>query len=95
VLPLLSWNVVQIVIDNFFPIVSACVFNQSHKHWLLNDALNATIITTLKFQGDIMICVVLYIMIDDDKGGYNIKLLEFFVNIKQCDLCILVFLVKI
>jgi hypothetical protein len=83
VLPLLSWNVVQIVINNFSPIVFACVFNQSHKHWLLNDALNATIITTLKFQGDIMNCVVSGIMIDDDKGGYDIKLLEFFANIKN------------
>jgi hypothetical protein len=58
------------------------VLNQSHKHWLLNDALNATIITTLKFQGDIMNYVVLDIMIDDDKGGYDITLLEFFANIK-------------
>lgn len=47
-------------------------------HWLLN----ATITTTLKFQRDIMNCVVLYIIIDDDKGGYDIKLLEFFANIK-------------
>jgi hypothetical protein len=30
-----------------------------------------------------MNCVVLYIIIDDDKGGYDIKLLEFFANIKN------------
>ncbi len=76
-LPLLSWNVVQIVIENFFPIVFACVLNQSHKHWLLNDALNATIITTLKFQGDIMNCVASDIMIDDDKGGMTLSCWNF------------------
>ncbi len=30
-----------------------------------------------------MNCVVSGIMIDDDKGGYDIKLLEFFANIKN------------
>jgi hypothetical protein len=46
----LTWHVFQIIIDVLSLVVSACVLNQSHGHWLLSDALNVTIFMRLKFK---------------------------------------------
>jgi hypothetical protein len=53
VTPPLTWHISQTIVDVFFPIVSICVLNQSYGHWLLFDALNATMIMfkTLKKIG--------------------------------------------
>ncbi len=48
--PPLTWHIFQIIIDVFSSIVSACVLNQSHGHWLHSDALNVTIIMSLKLK---------------------------------------------
>jgi hypothetical protein len=41
--PPLTWHICQIIIDVLSLVVSACVLNQFHVHWLLYDVLNATI----------------------------------------------------
>jgi hypothetical protein len=46
----LIWNVFQIIVDIFFLVVSAYVFNQSHGHLLLSDALHVTITMALKIK---------------------------------------------
>jgi hypothetical protein len=46
--PLSAWNVSQIIFDITFLVVNVCVFDQSCGHWLLFDALCATITMTLK-----------------------------------------------
>jgi hypothetical protein len=43
-------HVYQIIVDILFLVVTVCVFNQSHGHWLLSSALNATITMTLKLK---------------------------------------------
>ncbi len=46
----LTWHIFQIIIDVLSLIISACVLNQSLKHWLLFDALNAIITMSLKLK---------------------------------------------
>jgi hypothetical protein len=48
--PLLAWDVSQIIFYTIFLVVNACVFDQSCGHWLLFDALCATITMTLKLK---------------------------------------------
>ncbi len=50
VLPPLTWHIFQIVVNCLPPIVSACVINQSHGHWLLNDTLHSIISMSLKLK---------------------------------------------
>jgi hypothetical protein len=50
VLPPLMWHISQIIVDVLSSIVSAYVLNQSHRHWLLFDAWNATITSSFKFK---------------------------------------------
>jgi hypothetical protein len=50
VFPPLTWHISQIIVDVLFSIVSACVLNQSHGHWLFFDALNAIITMSLKLK---------------------------------------------
>jgi hypothetical protein len=50
VMPPLIWHISQIIVDVLFLIVNACVLNQSYGHWLLFDALNATMIMSLKLK---------------------------------------------
>jgi len=42
-LPPLTWQIFQIVVDYFSLLVSTCVLNHSHAHWLLNDVLHFAI----------------------------------------------------
>jgi len=50
VFPPLTWHISQIIVDVLFLVVSACVLNQSHGHWLFFDALNAIITMSLKLK---------------------------------------------
>jgi hypothetical protein len=40
----LTWWIFHIIVDCFLLIVFARVINQSHGHWLLNDALHFAIL---------------------------------------------------
>jgi hypothetical protein len=45
----LTWHIFQIIVDVLFSVVSVCVLNQFHGHWLIFNALNmSTIIMNLK-----------------------------------------------
>ncbi len=46
--PPLIWHIFQTIVDVLFLVVSAYVLNSSHGHWLLSNALNATITMSLK-----------------------------------------------
>jgi hypothetical protein len=48
--PPLTWHIFKIIVDCLSPIVYACVFNQSHGHWLLNDVLHYVISMNLKLN---------------------------------------------
>ncbi len=48
--PLLTWHISQIVVDVLSLVISACVLNQSHGHWLLSNALNVKITMSLKLK---------------------------------------------
>jgi hypothetical protein len=43
-------NVFKVIVDIFFLVVSVSVFNQSHGHWLLFDALHVAITMALKLK---------------------------------------------
>ncbi len=51
--PPLTWHICHIIVDSLGPIVSTCILNQSRGHWLLNDALNYAMSTSLKFKDEI------------------------------------------
>jgi hypothetical protein len=48
--PPLTWHISQIIVDVLFSIVSVCVLNQSHGHWLLSNVLNVAITMSLKLK---------------------------------------------
>jgi hypothetical protein len=51
VLPPLTWqHIFQIIVDFLSPNIYACVLNQSHGYWLLNDALHFAISMSLKLK---------------------------------------------
>jgi hypothetical protein len=66
VLPPLTWHISQIIVDALSLVVSACVLNQSHGHLLLSNALNVTIIMSLKLKEEFGISFNLQDLIDDD-----------------------------
>jgi hypothetical protein len=37
--PLLTWDILQIIVNSFLPIVSAYVLNQFYGHWLFSNVL--------------------------------------------------------
>jgi hypothetical protein len=41
VLDLVTWHVAEIVVDILSIVITTYVLNQSHGHWLLNDALHS------------------------------------------------------
>jgi hypothetical protein len=43
-----TWHVAQIVVDVLSFVVTTCVLNQSHEHWLSSDALHSTITMNAK-----------------------------------------------
>jgi hypothetical protein len=63
----LTWHISQIIVDVLFSVVSACVSNQFHGHWLFSSALNMSTITmNLKLKEKIKISSNLEDLIDDD-----------------------------
>jgi hypothetical protein len=46
--PLFIWHVAQIVVHVVSFVVTTCVLDQSHGHWLLSDALHSTITMNTK-----------------------------------------------
>jgi hypothetical protein len=48
--PPLTWHVAQIVIEVLSRVVTTCVLNQSHGHWLLNDVLYYAITMNTKLM---------------------------------------------
>jgi hypothetical protein len=65
-LPPLTWQIFQTIVDCFSPIVFACVFNQSHGHWLLSDALHSTISMNLKLKKENQVLLSFKTLMDDD-----------------------------
>jgi hypothetical protein len=49
-LPPLTWQISQTIVDCLSPIVSACVIDQSCGHWLFNDVLHFAISMGLKLR---------------------------------------------
>jgi len=48
--PPLIWYIYHIIVVCLSPIVTICVLNHSHRHWLLSNALLSTIFTSLKLK---------------------------------------------
>jgi hypothetical protein len=66
VLPPLTLHMSQVIVDVFFLVVSVCVLNQVHGHWLLYDVLNVIITMSLKLKEKSRISLNLQDLIDDD-----------------------------
>jgi hypothetical protein len=63
--PLLTWQIYQIIVDCLFPIIPACVFNQSHGLWLLSDALHFIISMNLRLKEENQIAPSFETLMDD------------------------------
>ncbi len=50
---LLTWHVAQIVVDVPSLVITTCVLNQSHGHWLLSDALHFAITMNTKLMEEL------------------------------------------
>ncbi len=48
-----TWHVAQMVVDLISLVVSACVLNQSHGHWLLTNAFHFAITMNTKLMGEL------------------------------------------
>jgi hypothetical protein len=48
--PPLTWHISSRIANYLSHIVTTCVLNQFRGHWLLSDALHATITTNLKLK---------------------------------------------
>ncbi len=80
--PPLTWHISQIVVDYLFPIISACVLNQSHGHWLLIDILHFVISMSLKLKKENKIIPSFKSLMEDDSINFNeLSLLAF--NIRK------------
>ncbi len=66
VLPLLTSHIFQIIVDVLSSVISACVLNQFHGHWLFSSVLNVTITMNLKLKKEYGISLNLQDLIDDD-----------------------------
>jgi hypothetical protein len=64
--PPLTWHISQIVVDCLLPIVSTCVINQAHGHWLLSDALHFVISMSLKLKKENQIIPSFESLMEDD-----------------------------
>jgi len=80
--PFLIWHIYQILVDSLSPIVSSYVFNQSHGHWLLSDALHSIISMSLKLKEENKIILSFESLMEDDSIIFNeLSLLAF--NIRR------------
>jgi hypothetical protein len=64
--PPLTWKFFQTIVQCLFPIVSTCVLNQSHGHWLISDVLHSAISMNLKLKEENQIVVSFENFMDDD-----------------------------
>jgi hypothetical protein len=44
------WTIVKVITSCLNPMVTNCVMNQFHGHWLLSNVLTTTITLTIKLQ---------------------------------------------
>jgi hypothetical protein len=71
--------------NSLFPIVIACVLNQSSSHWLLSNALQSPITLCLKFKEEITNASTLINSIDDDYGiAFELSLFVSNIRRKIC-----------
>ncbi len=77
-----TWQISQIIMDCLSPIVFACILNQSHGHWLLNDVLHFVISMSLKLKDENKIIPSFESVIENDSiNSDELSLLVF--NIKR------------
>jgi hypothetical protein len=60
------WHVAQIVVDVLSLVVTTCVLNQSHEHWLSSDALHSTITMNTKIIEELQNPLSFDNIIDED-----------------------------
>ncbi len=82
VLPLLAWNVFQIIVDIHSSSVNVCMFNQSHGHWLFSNSLSAIITMALKLKEEFEIALSITNLMENDMS-MNLELPMFSSNIKK------------
>jgi len=82
---LLTWDVLKIIVDILSPILSACVFNQSHWHWLLYDALHVAITMALKLKEFKMAPSMANLMEDDMSMALKVSMFVSNVRKQVCD----------
>ncbi len=69
--PPLTWQISHIIVGCLSPIVSMCVLNQSHGHWLLSDALHFAISMSLRIKEENQILPSFKTLMDDDSIAAN------------------------
>jgi hypothetical protein len=69
--PLLTWHVAQIVVDVPSFVIIACVLNQSHGHWFLNDVLHSAITMNIKLIEELQNHSSFGNIMDEDFGLAN------------------------
>ncbi len=80
--PLLTCHVAQIVVDVRSLVVTTCVLNQSHVHWLFSDALQFAIIMNTKLMEELQNHLSFGNIMDENFGMANeLTLLAF--NIQE------------
>jgi len=65
-LPPLTWQIFQTIVDYLSAIVSTCVFNQLRGHWFLNYVLNSAISMNLKLMEENQVLPLFESLMDDD-----------------------------
>jgi hypothetical protein len=86
VLPLLTWQICQIIVNCLFPIVLACVLNELDGHWLLGDALHFTISMNLRLKEENQIVLSIETLMDDDSIIVDeLVLVAFNIRREVCD----------
>ncbi len=81
-LPLLAWDVFQIIVDLHSFSVNACMFNQSHGHGLFSNSLYAIITMALKLKEEFGMALFITNLMEDDMS-MNLELPMFSSNIKK------------
>jgi hypothetical protein len=70
-LPPLTWQIYQIIVDCLSPIVYTSVFNQSHGHWLFNNVLHFAISMSLKLKEENKMIFSFESLMEDDSIIYD------------------------
>jgi hypothetical protein len=69
-----TWAVCDMVVKVVSPIVTSCVLNQSHGHWLFGDAVQFVITKAHEFCDDIVNLIVPNSMGDPKASIFDAKL---------------------